>query len=58
MCLSNRKATAAGVSEGNNAGVIEGAVRSPIYLPLDKNLNGAEKREENVQDKSLIIIEI
>ena len=56
MSLNNRKATAAGVSGGKKTGVIQGAGRSPIYLPMDKN--GAKKKEENIQEKCLIIIEM
>ena len=45
MRLRNRKATVSGVSEGEKGGVIQGALRSPIYLLPDTYRNGAEKKE-------------
>ena len=40
-----------GCNSKNFIGLISGALRRPTYLFLDKNRNGAEKKEENIQEK-------
>lgn len=54
LCLRKRKVTVTGIHEGK--WTIQGALRSPIYMPLDKNKNGTGTGKENTR-KSLIIVE-